>query len=142
MEKAQKPLARIARLNIRLTKEEMDMIIKKSTKCFHGNKTRFLVEAAHSYNDTAKAQAYMNIKKYSDIFNKIKIELSRQGNNLNQIAHQLNTMASEQGNRPIANALEHYIINNVHPLLAKINSNQKDFNKQVSDVLDEIIKSV
>ena len=140
MEKTQKPLARTARLNILLTKEELDMIIKKSKKCFHGNKTRFLVDAVRSYNVVIKTQAYMNIQKYSDIFNRIYIELSRQGNNLNQIAHRLNTMAEEQGNHPIAKALEQYVIKVIHPVLEEITSNQEEFKKQYPNVLDKMIK--
>ena len=82
----------------------------------------------------------MNIQKYSDIFNRIYIELSRQGNNLNQIAHRLNTMAEEQGNHPIAKALEQYVIKVIHPVLEEITSNQEEFKKQYSNVLDKMIK--
>lgn len=140
MEKVQKSLARTARLNIRLTKDELDMIIKKSRKCYHGNKTRFLVAAARSYDVTIKVQAYMHIKKYSNIFNDITTELSRQGNNLNQIAHQLNTIMEESGNQPSMKKVESFFTVILVPFIKAYILTYNDFKEKYSRVLEEMIK--
>ena len=140
MEKTHKPLARTARMNIRLTKDELDMIINKSRKCFHGNKTRFLVAATRSYDVVAKVQANLDIMKYSNIFNDITTELSRQGNNLNQIAHQLNTIMEESGNHPSMKKVESFFTAILDPFIKTYISTYNDFKEKYSRVLEEMIK--
>lgn len=140
MDKTPKPPARTARLNVRLTKDELDMIVKKSRKCFHGNKTRFLVAAARSYDAAAKEKAYVDIQNYSYIFKGITTELARQGNNLNQIAHQLNTMMVEADDHPSMKMVGNFLTMVLMPFMDVYKSSYQDFKEKCSHVLDEMIR--
>ena len=140
MNQEEHPSARTERLNIRLTKDEMNMLVEKSKECSHGNKTRLIVEAVRSYNSKAMMLKYMNIRKYSDIFNAITTELSRQGNNLNQIAHRLNSMVKEGEVRLNDNDIARFVFEVLQPFLEDFTSKTENFKKHYSRILNEMIK--
>lgn len=140
MNKTPKPQTRTARLNVRLTKDELDMIVKKSRKCFHGNKTRFLVAAARSYDASIKEKAYADIQKFSNIFSAITTELARQGNNLNQIAHQLNTVMAEADNHPSIKKVGNFLTMVLMPFMDVYKSSYQGFKEKSSHVLNEMIR--
>ena len=133
--------ARTERLNIRLTKEEKSMLAEKSKECSSGNRTLLIVEAVRSYDSEAMSLKYMNIRKYSDIFDTMMTELSRQGNNLNQIAHRLNSMETEdEGCRQNDDELAIFISDVLKPFIEDFSTFKKEFRERCLHVLDEMIK--
>ena len=79
--------------------------------------------------------------KFSDIFNAMMTELSRQGNNLNQIAHGLNSMVTEDvGCRQDYDKLSEFISGVLKPFIEDFSTFKKDFRERCFHVLDEMIK--
>ena len=133
--------ARTERLNIRLTMEEKSMLAKKSKECSSGNGTLLIVEAVRSYDSEAMKLKYMDIRQFSDICNAMMTELSRQGNNLNQIAHRLNSMVTEDvGCRQDDDELAVFISDVLTPFIEDFSTFKKDFRERCFHVLDEMIK--
>lgn len=133
--------ARNEKINARLTKEELDMLKEKADKYFHGNKTRFIVECVRSYDDDNKYRKYMNIEIYSKKFDTITTELTREGNNLNQIVHQLNVMMKTSSNQPEFVAIKHFLEESVMPVLNSHEKTISKLNKRFSRILSQMIQT-
>ena len=133
--------ARNEKINARLTKEELEMLKEKADKYFHGNKTRFIVESVRSYDDDNKYRKYMNIEIYSKKFDTIAIELTREGNNLNQFVHQLNVMMKTSSNQPEFVAVKQFLEESVMPVLNSHEKTISKFNKSISRILSQMIQT-
>ena len=112
-------MKKTVRLEIRLTEEEHKMFVEKAAP--YPFLSSFVRSAVLVYDDKLYAK---KLKSFEDLYNLImdhKTEMSRQGNNLNQIAHACNLLAK---NNKLS---ESFVDGEVMPVIHAVNIDMAQF---------------
>ena len=106
-------------IKIRLTEEEHKMFVEKAAP--YPSLSSFVRSAVSVFDDKLYAK---KLKSFNDLYNLIeeqKTEMSRQGNNLNQIAHACNLLAK---NNKLS---ESFVDGEVMPVIHAVNIDMAQF---------------
>lgn len=87
VEKAKKTAGKNKRIYIRVTDEEHKMIKDKSVN--YPTITALMVDAVRSFNENSMRNRIATMIEFSSYAKGLDVEMSRVGNNLNQITHEL-----------------------------------------------------
>lgn len=83
---------KIKRINIRISKEELELIEKKASA--YPSLTSLIIDAVKNYDNRLGSKKLDALNEWAIEFKAFQTELNRIGNNINQLAHYVNSLSS------------------------------------------------
>jgi hypothetical protein len=130
---------RTMRVDLRLTKSEKTMFLKKANNAFDGNVTQMVVYAVSMLNENRLGQKLKLIGKFSESCNSILVEFKKSGTNLNQVAHQVNALMGNYEGKPQYAVVKNCLDNHLLPCIKLHNDAVLQVGRDFASALNELM---
>ena len=127
------------RMHLRLTMAEKELFQKKALRAFRGNATQMMVYAVRMLDEDRLKKKFELISRFSESCNKLLVELRKSGNNVNQVAHQMNALMAAYEGKPQYAVVKDCLDKQVCPCLQNHNETLLHLEEGFSEALNELM---
>lgn len=120
---------RLKQINIRLTEEDFSLFKKKGKD--YQSMSSMIIDSVKEFNTAGGSNKIETLNSWSTEFSAFKVELSRIGNNINQVAHYANILQTQQIFPDDIMKVFTEIITEYNTLLKRIAELQNKFTKKI-----------
>lgn len=120
---------RLKQINIRLTEEDFSLFKKKGKD--YQSMSSMIIDSVKEFNTAGGSNKIETLNSWSTEFSAFKVELSRIGNNINQVAHYANILQAQQIFPDDIMKVFTEIITEYNTLLKRIAELQNEFTKKI-----------
>ena len=138
---SQRSVTRNKRMHLRLTMAEKELFQKKASRAFRGNATQMVVYAVGMLDEDRLKKKFKLISRFSESCNRILVELRKSGNNINQVAHQMNAMMKVYEGKPQYAPVKDCLDGLVYPILNNHNETLLHLEADFSEALNELMST-